>query len=132
MERFRRIVLVFILLSLLYLRIQFFVLFILLYYYKTKQNTNENMVAIAFKPRGYIKTDDKTNNATNVNTQLQKVCKTCKDNSTTNHSVKYVALKTTRHTDNLSQKMKQASFVRRTQENSIPQIDAINYRFRNL
>ena len=86
------------------------------------------MIAIAFKTRGYTKTDDKTYNATNTDTQLQNVCKTCN----VNHTVSYAPLKTMRHTDNMSQKMKQASFVRRTQENSIPQKDAINYRFRNL
>ena len=90
------------------------------------------MFAIALKPIGYIKTQDRTYNATNTNTQLQKVCNTCKDNSTTNHTVKYYPVKTTIHTDNMSQKMKQSAFVRRTQENSIQQIDAINYRFRNL
>lgn len=90
------------------------------------------MLAIAFKTRGYIKTDDKTYNTSNTDTQLYKVCQTCKDNSTTNKTVQYYPLKTTRHTDNISQKMKQASFVRRTQENNIPQKDAINYRFRNL
>ena len=90
------------------------------------------MFAIAFKPRGYVKTDDITYNTKNTNTQLQKVCNTCKDNSTTNHTVQYSPIKTTRDTDNMSQKLKQASFIRRTQENSIPQIDAIHYRFRNL
>lgn len=87
---------------------------------------------IAFKTRGYIKTDDKTYNTKNIDMQFQKVCKTCIDNSTTDHKVTYNPLKTTRETDNMSQKMKQASFIRRTQENSIPQKDVINYRFRNL
>jgi hypothetical protein len=86
------------------------------------------MTAIAFKTRGYTKTDDKTYNTTNTDTQMQNVCKTCNEN----HTVSYSPLKTMRHTDNMSQKMKQASFVRRSQENSIPQKDAINYRFRNL
>ena len=88
------------------------------------------MLAIAFRTRGYTKTDDKTYNTTNTNTQMYKVCQPCKDNSTTNHEVQYYPLKTTRHTDNISQKMKQSSFVRRT--TTIPQNDAINYRFRNL
>jgi hypothetical protein len=87
---------------------------------------------IAFKTRGYTKTDDKTYNTQNIDIQIQKVCKTCVDNSTTNHKVTYNPLKTMRHTDNMSQKMKQASFIRRTQENSIPQKNVINYRFRNL
>ena len=90
------------------------------------------MLAIPFKTRGYTKTDNRKYNATNIDTQFQKVCNTCKDNSTTNHVVTYTPVKTMRHTDNMSQKMKQASFIRRTQTDSIPQKDAINFRFRNL
>lgn len=90
------------------------------------------MLAIQFKTRGYNKTDDKTYNTTNIDTQFQKVCNTCKDNSTTNHTIEYKPLKTMRHTDNTSQKIKQASFIRRTQTNSISQTEAINFRFRNL
>jgi hypothetical protein len=90
------------------------------------------MSAINFKARGYFKTDDSTYNAINTDKYFQKVCQTCKDNSTTKRSVVYKPIKTMNRTDNMSQKMKQAAFVRRTQENSIPQIDAINYRFRNL
>lgn len=63
---------------------------------------------------------------------FQKVCETCADNSTTNYSVAYKPLKTMRHTDNISQKMKQAAFVRRTQNTTIDQKDAINFRFKNL
>ena len=90
------------------------------------------MLSIPFKTRGYIKTNDKTYNKTNTDTYFQKVCETCTDNSTTDHIVEYNPLKTMRHTDNISQKMKQAAFVRRTQDSSIPQTDAINFRFRNL
>lgn len=90
------------------------------------------MLAIPFKTRGYNKTDSKQYNTSNIDTQFQKVCKTCKDNSTTNHTVQYNPLKTMRHTDNMSQKLKQASFIRRAQTDSIPQKDAINFRFRNL
>ena len=63
---------------------------------------------------------------------LQKVCKTCTDNSTTDHVVEYKPLKTMRRSDNMSQKMKQAAFIRRTQNTSITQTDAINFRFKNL
>jgi len=90
------------------------------------------MLSISFRTRGYTKTDDKTYNTTNTDTKIHKVCQTCNDDSTTNHTVQYYPLKTTRHTDNISQKMKQASFVRRTLTTTIPQNDAINYRFRNL
>jgi hypothetical protein len=91
------------------------------------------MWSIAFRTRGYTKTDDKTYNATNTDTQIYKVCQKCKDDSTTNHTVQYYPIKTTRHTDNISQKMKQSSFIRRTSSTTtIPQNDAINYRFRNL
>lgn len=90
------------------------------------------MLAIPFKTRGYSKTNDKTYNATNVDTEFQKVCLPCKDNSTTNHTIQYNPLKTMQHTDNMSQKMKQAAFIKRTQTDSIPQKDAINFRFRNL
>ena len=91
-----------------------------------------SLMSIAFRTRGYIKTDDKTYNTTNKDTSLQKVCKICSDQSTTNHSVKYSPLKTTRHADNMSQKMKYASFIRRIQDKSISQVDTINFRFRNL
>lgn len=90
------------------------------------------MLAIPFKTRGYIKTDNKLYNTTNIDTEFQKVCKICKDESTTNRIVQYNPLKTMRHTDNMSQKMKYASFIRRTQYGSIPQKDAIQFRFRNL
>ena len=90
------------------------------------------MLAIPFKTRGYSKTYNKQYNATNNDTQFQKVCVSCKDNSTTNHVVTYNPVKTMRHTDNMSQKMKQASFIKRSQTDSIPQKDAINFRFRNL
>ena len=86
------------------------------------------MLAISFKTRGYTKTDDRTYNTTNIDTQFKKVCNIC----TTNHTIQYNPVKTMRHTDNMSQKMKQASFIRRTQTNTIPQKDAINFRFRNL
>jgi len=90
------------------------------------------MFAIPFKTRGYSKTDNKQYNTINTDTQFQKVCKKCNDNSTTNHTVAYKPLKTMRDTNNMSQKMKQASFIKRTQTDSIPQKDAINFRFRNL
>ena len=90
------------------------------------------MLAIPFKTRGYTKTDNKQYNTTNIDTQFQKVCKTCNDNSTTNHVVQYNPIKTMRGTDNMSQKMKQASFIKRSQTDSIPQKDVINFRFRNL
>jgi len=88
------------------------------------------MLSIAFRTRGYVKTDDKTYNTTNTDTPLQKVCKTCSNNPT--NVVKYSPLKTTKHTDNMSQKMKYASFIRRIQEKTISPVDAINFRFRNL
>jgi hypothetical protein len=90
------------------------------------------MLAISFKTKGYSKTDDRTYNASNIDTQFKKVCNICKDNSTTNHTIQYNPLKTMRHTDNTSQKIKQASFIRRSQTNSISQTEAIQFRFRNL
>jgi intracellular multiplication protein IcmE len=67
-----------------------------------------------------------------TNIYFQKVCAICINNSTTNNSVEYKPLKTMRHTDNISQKMKQAAFIRRTQNTSITQTDTINFRFKNL
>ena len=68
----------------------------------------------------------------NDNTNFCKGCQICTDNSTTDHVVEYKPLKTIRRSDNMSQKMKQAAFIRRTQNTSITQIDAINFRFKNL
>lgn len=86
------------------------------------------MLSIEFKQRGY-NTKPKIN-TTNTDTQFQKVCQVCKNSSY--DTIQYNPLKTMRHTDNISQKMKYASFVRRSQENTIVQKEAINFRFRNL
>jgi alpha-tubulin suppressor-like RCC1 family protein len=79
-----------------------------------------------------IITTTTTETINNDNTNFCKGCQICTDNSTTDHIVEYKPLKTMRHTDNISQKMKQAAFIRRTQNTSITQTDAINFRFKNL
>lgn len=83
-------------------------------------------------PETIATTETITTTTTNDNTNFCKGCQTCTDNSTTNHSVEYKPLKTMRRSDNISQKMKQAVFIRRTQNTSITQTDAINFRFKNL
>lgn len=85
--------------------------------------------SLAFQTRGYSRTDSRLyNTAPNTNTGLNKVCTSCNNGK----RITYQPLKTTRYTANLSQKMKQAAFLRRAQENTIPKYDAINLVYRNL
>ena len=86
------------------------------------------MSAIYFKTRGYNTTNSKLYNTINTDTQFKKECKDCN----IPHTVSYQPVKTMRKTDNISQKMKYASFVRRTQENNISYYDTVQFQFRNL
>ena len=86
--------------------------------------------SLAFQTRGYpTRTDSKLYNAApNTNTSLTKVCKSCNNGK----KVSYVPLKTTRYNANLSQKLKQAAFLRRSAQHAIPNYDTINLVYRNL
>ena len=90
------------------------------------------MLDIFFKTKGFAVTNTKNYNATNTNTPLQTICNTCKNNDTSNKTVVYKPLKTMRHNDNLSQKMKQAAFIRRVQNDSMTTAESIQFRYRNL
>ena len=88
------------------------------------------MFAIPFRAQGYTTTNTKIYNATNTDTQFQKVCD-CNLKST--HQVTWVPYKTTKNAyANLSQKQKYATFVRRTQDTTVSNLDALNFQFRNL
>lgn len=84
-----------------------------------------------FRGQGFIETANKLYNTTNVDTQFKKTC-VCNYKST--YKVSYTQpYKTTKGAyANLSQKQKYAAFVRRTQENTIPKYDNIQFQFRNL
>jgi len=85
--------------------------------------------SLAFQTRGYSLTNSRLyNTAPNTNTGLNKVCTSCNDGKT----ITYQPLKTTRYHANLSQKMKQAVFLRRAQENTISKYDTIQFDYRNL
>ena len=86
--------------------------------------------SLAFQTRGYpTRTDSKLyNTAPNTNTSLTNVCTSCN----TGKRVTYVPLKTTRYNANLSQKVKQAAFLRRATQQTIPQADTIQFNYRNL
>ena len=85
--------------------------------------------SLAFQTRGYSVTNSRLyNHAPNTNTRLSKVCTSCNNGKT----ITYQPLKTTRYNANLSQKMKQAVFLRRAQENTISKHDTIQYDYRNL
>ena len=88
------------------------------------------MFKIAFRGQGFVETANQLYNATNTDTEFQKICK-CNYKPT--YKVTWQPNKTTKGAyANLSQKQKYASFVRRTQENTIPKMDAIQFQFRNL
>ena len=88
------------------------------------------MFTIAFRPQGYTDTNTKAYNTTNTDTQLQKVCD-CNLKST--HHITWIPYKTTKNAySNLSQKQKYAAFVRRTQDTTVSNLDALNFQFRNL
>lgn len=90
------------------------------------------MFKIAFRGQGYVDTANKLYNATNTDTEFQK---TCKCNYKLTHKVTWepYTIKTTKGAySNISQKQKYAAFVRRTQENTIPKLDVIQFQFRNL
>jgi len=85
--------------------------------------------SLAFQTRGYSITNSKLyNTAPNTNASLKKVCTSCNNGKT----ITYVPLKTTRYNANLSQKVKQAAFLRRAKENTIPKADTIQFNYRNL
>ena len=86
--------------------------------------------SLAFQTRGYpTRTDSKLyNTAPNTNTSLTNVCKSCNNGK----RVTYVPLKTTRYNANLSQKVKQAAFLRRAAQHAIPRNDTIQFNYRNL
>ena len=80
--------------------------------------------SLAFQTRGYsVKNSRLYNHAPNTNIGLNKVCTSCNDGKT----ITYTPLKTTRYHANLSQKMKQAVFLRRAQENTISKYDTIQF-----
>lgn len=88
------------------------------------------MFKIAFRGQGYVDTANKLYNATNTDTEFQKIC-AC--NYKPEYKVSWTPYKTTKGAyANISQKQKYAGFVRRTQENTIPKTDAIQFQFRNL
>lgn len=83
-----------------------------------------------FRGQGFIETANKSYNATNTNTEFKKPC-VCNYKST--YKVSWTPYKTTKGAyANISQKQKYAAFVRRTQENTIPKYDNIQFQFRNL
>jgi hypothetical protein len=86
--------------------------------------------SLAFQTRGYpIRTDSKLyNTSPNTNIGLNKICTSCNNGKI----VSYVPLKTTRYNANLSQKVKQAAFLRRAQQHTIPKSDTIQFNYRNL
>lgn len=85
--------------------------------------------SLAFQTRGYSVTNSRLyNTSPNTNTGLNKVCTSCNADKT----ITYTPLKTTRYHANLSQKMKQAVFLRRAQENTISKYDTIQFDYRNL
>ena len=85
--------------------------------------------SLAFQTRGYSVTNSKLyNHAPNTNIGLSKVCTSCNNDKT----ITYVPLKTSRYHANLSQKMKQAVFLRRAKEHTIPRADTILFNYRNL
>ena len=86
------------------------------------------MSAIYFKTRGYTTTNSKLYNTVNTDTQFKKECTNCN----IPHTVSYQPVKTMRKTDNISQKMKYSSFVRRTQDHQISYYDTVQFQFRNL
>jgi len=86
------------------------------------------MSDISFKTRGYKTTNSKLYNTINTDTQFKKECTNCN----IEHKVSYQPVKTMRKTDNISQKMKYASLVRRTQEHAISYYDTVQFQFRNL
>lgn len=88
------------------------------------------MFAIPFRAQGYTETNTKIYNATNTDTQFKKACG-CNLKST--HHITWVPYKTTKNAyANLSQKQKYAAFVRRTQDTTVSNLDALNFQFRNL
>jgi hypothetical protein len=87
------------------------------------------MWSLAFQTRGYSLTDSRVyNTAPNTNIGLNKVCTSCNNGKKTT----YTPLKTTRYNANLSQKMKQAVFLRRAAQHTIPKYDTIQFDYRNL
>ena len=86
--------------------------------------------SLAFQTRGYpTRTDSKLySHKPNTNTSLTKVCTSCNNGKT----ITYTPLKTTRYNANLSQKVKQAAFLRRAAQHTIPTADTIQFNYRNL
>ena len=85
--------------------------------------------SLAFQTRGYgysLTNSRLYNHAPNTNTVLEKICTSCVSGKT----IEYHPLKTTRYHANLSQKIKQATFLRRAYKPS--NYDTIQYNYRNL
>ena len=89
------------------------------------------MFKIAFRGKGYVDTSNQLYNATNTDTEFQKIC-ACDYKST--YKVSYnQPYKTTKGAyANISQKQKYAAFIRRTQDSTISKDDNIPFQFRNL
>ena len=88
------------------------------------------MFKIYFRPQGYVVTANKLYDAVNTNTEFQKPC-VC--NYKPEYHVTWTPYKTTKGAyANISQKQKYAAFVRRTQNSTISNYEAIQFQFRNL
>jgi hypothetical protein len=88
------------------------------------------MFKINFRPQGYVETANKLYNAINTDTEFQK---TCQCDYKSQYHVAWTPYKTTKGAySNISQKLKYAAFVRRTQDSSISNYEAIQFQFRNL